>query len=101
MNAIRRRASGIFLLSLSAQIAAHIAIATGARQAFNVSAYPNAPLVDFRFDHLDIEAKTAGTIANAKDWTLTESDIRTADGSMPTFSDTSVNDPSDKAYGDR
>ena len=32
--------------------------ATGARQAFNVSAYPNAPLENFRLDHLDIEAAT-------------------------------------------
>ena len=75
--------------------------ATGVRQAFNVSAYPNAPLVDFRLDHLDIEAKTAGTIANAKNWTLTDSNIRTTDGSKPTFTDTPINDPSDKAYGDR
>ena len=38
--------------------------ATGAKTAFNVSAYPNATLDNFRLDHLHIEA--AGTIANAK-----------------------------------
>ena len=40
--------------------------ATGATQAFEVSAYPNATLDNFRLDHLDIEAKTAGSIANTK-----------------------------------
>ena len=38
--------------------------AVGAKTAFNVSAYPTATLNDFRIDHLDIEAATAGTIAN-------------------------------------
>jgi polygalacturonase len=62
--------------------------AVGAKQAFNVSAYPNAPLTNFRLDHLDIEAKTAGTIANAKNWTMTDNDIKTADGSKVQFTDT-------------
>lgn len=66
--------------------------ATGARQAFNVSAYPNAPLVNFRLDHLDIQAKTAGTIANAKNWTMTDNKIQTADGSKVTFTDSTTND---------
>jgi polygalacturonase len=61
--------------------------ATGARKAFSVSAYPNAPLVDFNLDHLDIEAQTAGTIANAKNWTLTDDTIKTVDGSKVTFTD--------------
>ena len=46
--------------------------ATGAKSAFNVSAYPNATLDNFRLDHLDIEATTAGTIANAKNWIMTD-----------------------------
>ncbi|HEU5340229.1 glycoside hydrolase family 28 protein [Edaphobacter sp.] len=66
--------------------------ATGARQAFNVSAYPNATLDNFRLDHLDIEARTAGVIANAKNWTMTDNKIQTADGSKVTFTDSSVND---------
>ena len=34
--------------------------ATGAKQAFNVAAYPNATLDNFKIDHLNIEADTAG-----------------------------------------
>jgi len=74
--------------------------ATGAKSAFNVSAYPNATLNDFRLDHLDIQAATAGTISNAKNWTLTESMIQTADGSKPVFSDSTTNDPKDVAFGE-
>jgi hypothetical protein len=59
--------------------------ATGARRAFDVAAYPNATLDYFRFDHLDIEAATAGTIADIKNWTLADSAIKTADGSKPVF----------------
>jgi polygalacturonase len=61
--------------------------ATGARRAFSVAAYPNAPLVNFKLDHLDIEAQTAGTIANAKNWTMTDNTIKTADGSKVAFTD--------------
>ena len=49
--------------------------ATGAKRAFDVSAYPAAPLEDFKIDHLNIEAQTAGTIANANNWTLTDNTI--------------------------
>lgn len=61
--------------------------ATGAKKAFSVSAYPNAPLVNFKLDHLDIEAQTAGTIANAKNWNLSDNTIKTADGSKVAFTD--------------
>jgi polygalacturonase len=74
--------------------------ATGARSAFNVSAYPNATLDDFRIDHLDIEAATAGTVANAKNWKLTENHIKTADGSKVVFSDSAGNNSSDIPYGE-
>jgi polygalacturonase len=74
--------------------------ATGAKSAFNVAAYPNATLDDFHFDHLDIEAATAGTIANAKNWTITESSIKTADGSKPMFTDSTFRDPKDIPYGE-
>jgi polygalacturonase len=63
--------------------------ATGAKKAFSVSAYPNAPLVNFKLDHLDIEALTAGTITDAKNWTLTDNTIKTADGSQVTITDPS------------
>jgi polygalacturonase len=75
--------------------------ATGARQAFNVSAYAQAPLEDFRIDHLDIEAATAGTIANAKNWRMEENKIQTADGSQVKFTDLATPDPKDVPYGDR
>jgi polygalacturonase len=75
--------------------------ATGAREAFNVSAYAAAPLEDFRIDHLDIEAATAGTIANAKNWKLEDNKIQTADGSQVKFADSMTTDPRDVPYGDR
>ncbi|WP_213805838.1 glycosyl hydrolase family 28 protein [Granulicella sp. dw_53] len=53
--------------------------ATGAKTAIQVAAYPNATLDNFRLDHLDIQAATAGTIADAKDWQLTDSTITTTD----------------------
>jgi lysophospholipase L1-like esterase len=74
--------------------------ATGATAAFNVSAYANAQLEDFRFDHLDIDAKTAGSIANAKDWSITDSTIRTADGSKPVVNDRGTNTSVDVPYGE-
>jgi lysophospholipase L1-like esterase len=73
--------------------------ATGAKKAFDVSAYPDATLDNFLFDHLDIEAAAAGTIANARNWTITDSNIRTADGSKPVFTDSSVTDPKGIAFG--
>jgi polygalacturonase len=75
--------------------------ATGARQAFNVSAYAQAPLEDFRLDHLEIEAATAGTIANAKNWRMEKNKIETADGSVVKFVDAAATDPKDVPYGDR
>ncbi len=74
--------------------------ATNAKQAFNVSAYPNATLDDFRLDHLDIEAATAGTIANAKNWTLTDNSIKTADGSKVSFTDANAANNQDTPYGE-
>lgn len=66
--------------------------ATGARQAFNVGAYPDATLDNFRLDHLNIQAQTAGVIANAKNWTMTDNHILTADGTKVTFTDSTIND---------
>jgi polygalacturonase len=74
--------------------------ATGAKSAFNVAAYPNATLDDFHLDHLDIEAATAGTIANAINWTLTDSNIKTNDGSKPVFTESTVKVPKDIPYGE-
>jgi polygalacturonase len=74
--------------------------ATGATSAFNVSAYPNATLDNFRLDHLDIEAATAGPIANAKNWTLTDNNIKTADGSRLVLTDSTFRDAKDVPYGE-
>ncbi|HZP05868.1 MAG TPA: glycosyl hydrolase family 28 protein [Terracidiphilus sp.] len=74
--------------------------ASGAKRAFDVSAYPNATLDDFRLDHLDIDAATAGTIANAKNWKMTDNNIHTLDETKPVFTDTAVHDPKDVPYGE-
>jgi polygalacturonase len=74
--------------------------ARGAKTAFNVSAYPNATLDNFRIDHLDIEAATAGTIANSRNWTLADNNIRTADGSKIKFAD-APSGPQETAFGDK
>ena len=55
--------------------------ATGARRAFSVSAYPNAPLVNFKLDHLDMQAQTAGSISNAQNWKFSDVHLQTVDGS--------------------
>jgi hypothetical protein len=75
--------------------------ATGATQAFNVSAYPNATLDNFRLDHLDIEAKTAGFIANSKNWRFADNEITTADGSKVNFIEVADPHAKDVPYGER
>jgi polygalacturonase len=74
--------------------------ATGARTAFEVSAYPQAPLDHFRLDHLDIDAATAGTIANASHWIMADNHIRIADGTKPEFTDKPASDCKDIPYGE-
>jgi hypothetical protein len=61
--------------------------ATGAKTAFEVDAYKDAPLERFQLDHLTIEAKTAGHIADAKDWTFADDTFHFADGSTVTQAD--------------
>lgn len=55
--------------------------ATAAKRAFSVEAYPDAPLVNFDFKNIHIQARTAGTIRDAKDWKFSRTRIDTADGS--------------------
>jgi len=74
--------------------------ATGAKLAFNVSAYPNATLDDFRLDHLDIQAAAAGTIANARNWALSDNRIDTKDGSKPEFKNAAEKDAKDIPFGE-
>lgn len=63
--------------------------ATGARRAFDVSAIPEAPLVDFRFNHIAIDAQSAGHVADTRNWTLTHVRIQASDGSKLTFENSS------------
>jgi polygalacturonase len=63
--------------------------ATGAKKAFSVAAYPDAPLTDFKIDHIDIQAATAGSIEDAKDWTLSDIHLATADNSTVKLTDDS------------
>jgi len=74
--------------------------ATKAQSAFVVNAYPTATLDNFRLDHLEIEADTAGTVANARNWTLTDSTIKTADGSKVIFTDSTAKTLVDVPYGE-
>jgi hypothetical protein len=50
--------------------------ASGARRAFEVAAYPDAPLQRFQFDGLDIEAEGGGYIRDAQDWRFTNTTLR-------------------------
>jgi polygalacturonase len=55
---------------------------TGAQRAFAVSSYADSPLVDFAFEEIEIEAETAGSVANTQGWTMEGMRIKTADGSV-------------------
>jgi polygalacturonase len=63
--------------------------ATDAQTAFEVSAYPDAPLQNFHLSNIQIQAKNAGTIENAQDWTLTGVHVQTPDGDKILFKDDS------------
>ena len=76
--------------------------ATEATTAVQVAAYPKATLDNFRLDHIDIAARTAGTIADAKDWTLQQIDIHTADGSKLQILPPGITAPKEAtAFGDK
>ena len=55
---------------------------------------------NFRFDHLEIEAATAETMANTKNWIIAESNIKTTDGSEPLFTDAVTSNSKDIPYGE-
>lgn len=61
--------------------------AGGALRAFDVSATPQAPLVNFRLDHISIAARSAGTIADAQNWALSNVNVESQDGSQVQFKD--------------
>jgi len=74
--------------------------ATGAKTAILVAAYPNATLDNFKLDHLDIEAETAGSISNARNWQMSDNTIRTADKTSVQFTDGPMG-PAETAFGDK
>jgi polygalacturonase len=50
--------------------------ASGAATAFEVDGYPEAPLLRFAFDRLDIEADKGGHINDARDWRFANTTLR-------------------------
>jgi len=60
---------------------------TGAKSAFEVDAYQEAPLERFQLDHLNLQVATAGHIADAKDWKFSDVSLLTADKSSVSVSD--------------
>ena len=63
--------------------------ATAARTAFEVDAFPQVPVDHFTLDHLNIQAQTAGHIADAKDWKFSDITLTTADNSVVALTDDS------------
>lgn len=61
--------------------------ATGAKVAFEVDAFAQAPLSNFTFSDIRIQAATAGHIADADDWSFAHVDLTTADGSVVALTD--------------
>ncbi len=61
--------------------------ATGAKTAFEVDAFPELRLDHFTFQHLQIQADTAGHITDAKEWTFSDVSLSTADGSVVALTD--------------
>jgi hypothetical protein len=50
---------------------------------------------------LAIEAKTAGFIANARNWRFADNEIKTADGSKVSLADAADTHVTDLPYGER
>jgi polygalacturonase len=50
--------------------------ATGAKTAFEVAGFAEAPLQRFQFDGLDIEAKNGGYLTDALDWRFSNTTLR-------------------------
>jgi polygalacturonase len=57
--------------------------ATGAKTAFEVAGFPEAPLQRFQFDQLDIEAQNGGYIGDAQDWRFARTTLRLPAGAPP------------------
>lgn len=61
--------------------------ATGAHNAMELSAYPNAKLSGFQIDHIQISSQAAGHIEDTDNLTLNDIDLTVADGSKLSTSD--------------
>ncbi len=61
--------------------------AQNAKRAFEVSAMPAAPLVDFKLNHIHIEAQNAGSITDARNWSISHVTVQAADDSRVKFMD--------------
>ena len=61
--------------------------ATGAKRAIVAAAYKDAPLENFKFKNLEIEAQEAGGIQDAVNWIFVNAHIKSADGSRVTVKD--------------
>ena len=46
------------------------------KQAFDVAAYPQAPVKHFQFDDIAIDAPNGGVIADARDWVFTDTSLQ-------------------------
>ncbi len=54
--------------------------AVGGKTAFEISAYPEKPLKNFRFERLQLDTWSAGSIANADNFTFKDVNILSLDG---------------------
>ena len=67
--------------------------ATGAKTAIAIAAYPQAPLKDFRIDHVNIAADNAGSIANTDNLILDAITLKVpANNRLKTEDNTSLKD---------
>jgi polygalacturonase len=58
----------------------HDVKAVGAKTAFEISAYPDKPLKNFRFERMHLDARASGSIANADHFTFNDVTILSLDG---------------------
>src|ERR1035441_5834025 len=72
-TALFRRCGEAEAAGQSSRVLLIVRMRSGAQRAFAVSS--------FAFKDIEIEAKTAGTIANTQDWKMEDMRIKTADGS--------------------
>lgn len=55
-------------------------VAKGADRAFAVNAYPEKPIHNLRWQKVTVQAKSAGSIKDAADWTMQDVVVYTVDG---------------------